>query len=86
MKKLKKAAKQTGIRQIAIAGGVSANSGLREALTKMGEKEGWRLCNDINLLGDLFGVTTAIDRMSRSKGGRGGIVVNVASILGLFNG
>ena len=34
MHKLKKAAKQTGIAEIAIAGGVSANSGLRQALKK----------------------------------------------------
>lgn len=39
--KLKKAARETGIRQIAIAGGVSANSGLRTALTQLGEKQGW---------------------------------------------
>lgn len=42
LKKLRKAAKQTGIQQIALAGGVSANSGLRSALGKMGEKEGWQ--------------------------------------------
>jgi N6-L-threonylcarbamoyladenine synthase len=41
LKKLKKAAEQTGITQIAIAGGVSANSGLREALENMGNTEGW---------------------------------------------
>ena len=41
MKKLRKAAQQTQIKEIAIAGGVSANSGLREAFAKMGEKEGW---------------------------------------------
>lgn len=41
MKKLKLAARQTGIREIAIAGGVSANSGLRSALEKLGEEEGW---------------------------------------------
>jgi len=41
MKKLRKAARQTGIREIAIAGGVSANSGLRNALEVWGEKEGW---------------------------------------------
>ncbi len=41
LKKLRKAARQTGIREIAIAGGVSANSGLRQALTAMGEQEGW---------------------------------------------
>ncbi len=41
LKKLRKAARQTGIKEIAIAGGVSANSGLRQALEEMGEKEGW---------------------------------------------
>lgn len=41
MKKLRKAARQTGIRQVAIAGGVSANSGLRQALAEWGEREGW---------------------------------------------
>jgi N6-L-threonylcarbamoyladenine synthase len=41
MKKLVKAAKQEGIKEIAIAGGVSANSGLRTAI-KNGEKRyGW---------------------------------------------
>lgn len=42
LKKLRKAAKQTGIWQIALAGGVSANSGLRTALGVLGEKEGWQ--------------------------------------------
>ncbi|MFN0036046.1 MAG: tRNA (adenosine(37)-N6)-threonylcarbamoyltransferase complex transferase subunit TsaD [Saprospiraceae bacterium] len=41
LKKLRKAARQTGIDEIAIAGGVSANSGLRNALEAWGEKEGW---------------------------------------------
>ena len=41
LKKLRKAARQTGIREIAIAGGVSANSGLRTGLEAMGKKEGW---------------------------------------------
>ncbi len=41
MKQLRKAAKKYGIREIAIAGGVSANSGLRKALADLGEKEGW---------------------------------------------
>ncbi|MCB0575305.1 MAG: tRNA (adenosine(37)-N6)-threonylcarbamoyltransferase complex transferase subunit TsaD, partial [Saprospiraceae bacterium] len=41
IKKLRKAARKTGIRHVAIAGGVSANSGLRKALEAMGEKEGW---------------------------------------------
>ena len=41
MRKLKKAADQTGIKHIGIAGGVSANSGLRNALTETGKKENW---------------------------------------------
>ncbi len=41
LKKLRKATRQTGIKQVAIAGGVSANSGLRNAFLAMGEKEGW---------------------------------------------
>jgi Metal-dependent proteases with possible chaperone activity len=41
MKKLRKAARQTVIKEIAIAGGVSANSGLRSALTEWGQNEGW---------------------------------------------
>lgn len=41
LRKLKKAARQTGINEIAIAGGVSANSGLRNAIREAGEKLGW---------------------------------------------
>ena len=40
--KLTKAAKQYDIRDIAIAGGVSANSGLRDAIAEEGRKRGWR--------------------------------------------
>jgi N6-L-threonylcarbamoyladenine synthase len=43
LKKLKKAAKLTGIREIAVAGGVSANSGLREALRQTALKQHWNL-------------------------------------------
>jgi N6-L-threonylcarbamoyladenine synthase len=39
MQKIRLAINQTGIREIAIAGGVSANSGLREAIVKLGETE-----------------------------------------------
>ncbi|WP_338733995.1 tRNA (adenosine(37)-N6)-threonylcarbamoyltransferase complex transferase subunit TsaD [Mangrovimonas cancribranchiae] len=39
--KLKLASKQTGIKHIAIGGGVSANSGIREALKKGEQKFGW---------------------------------------------
>ncbi len=43
LKKLKKAAKDLNIHDIAIAGGVSANSGLRTALLELGEKERWNI-------------------------------------------
>jgi N6-L-threonylcarbamoyladenine synthase len=42
MDKLIKAAKQTGIKDVTIGGGVSANSGLRERLVAEGRKRGWR--------------------------------------------
>ena len=41
MDKLIKAAKQTGIKEITIGGGVSANSGLRNRITEEGAKRGW---------------------------------------------
>ena len=43
MDRLEKACLQTGIRQVAIAGGVSANSGLRSELKKRGKKLGWHI-------------------------------------------
>ena len=39
--KLIKAAKQTGIREITIGGGVSANSGLRSRIEEEGRRRGW---------------------------------------------
>jgi len=41
--KLVKASIETGIKEIGIAGGVSANSGLREAVTAEAEKRGWNI-------------------------------------------
>ncbi|MFP4023255.1 MAG: tRNA (adenosine(37)-N6)-threonylcarbamoyltransferase complex transferase subunit TsaD [Thiohalospira sp.] len=41
MEKLEMASKQTGIKQIAVAGGVSANSGLRNALSEKANIYGW---------------------------------------------
>lgn len=40
--KLIKASEETGIKEIAIAGGVSANSGLRNAIVTEGEKRNWK--------------------------------------------
>ncbi|MCB9292364.1 MAG: tRNA (adenosine(37)-N6)-threonylcarbamoyltransferase complex transferase subunit TsaD [Lewinellaceae bacterium] len=41
LNKLSRAAGETGIREVAIAGGVSANSELRAALEKTGRENGW---------------------------------------------
>jgi len=43
MAKLKLASQQTGITEIAIAGGVSANSGLRNAIADMQSSAGWKV-------------------------------------------
>ncbi|MFW5762015.1 MAG: tRNA (adenosine(37)-N6)-threonylcarbamoyltransferase complex transferase subunit TsaD [Cyclobacteriaceae bacterium] len=42
MTKLVKAARKTGINEIAIAGGVSANAGLRKAIEEYANKYGWQ--------------------------------------------
>jgi len=42
MDKLKNAVKKTGIKEIAIGGGVSANSGIRNALIEAEKKYGWK--------------------------------------------
>jgi len=41
LNKLKKAAEQTGIKDVCIAGGVSANSGLRTEFENVGMEQGW---------------------------------------------
>jgi N6-L-threonylcarbamoyladenine synthase len=43
IRKLRKAVQETGINEIAIAGGVSANSGLREAVRTVAETEKWKV-------------------------------------------
>ena len=43
IKKLLKAVKKTGVKQVAIAGGVSANSGLRNKLEELGDDLGWKV-------------------------------------------
>lgn len=43
MKKLRQAAKDLGIRQVAVAGGVSANTGLREAFHDHARRYGWQV-------------------------------------------
>lgn len=43
LNKLRSATEQTGIRQVAIAGGVSANSGLRNGLHRLGSELDWEI-------------------------------------------
>lgn len=52
MDKLRKAVKATGIREVAVAGGVSANTGLRNAFHEHAAKYGW------NIFIPKFGYTT----------------------------
>jgi N6-L-threonylcarbamoyladenine synthase len=42
-RKLIQASEETGIREIAVAGGVSANSGLREAVHRIAGKQNWNV-------------------------------------------
>jgi N6-L-threonylcarbamoyladenine synthase len=42
LNKLKKAVQQTGVTQVCLAGGVSANSGLRKAFEELGNKMNWQ--------------------------------------------
>lgn len=43
LNKLVKASQETGVREISIAGGVSANSGLRKGLKEYGDKHQWNV-------------------------------------------
>ena len=43
LKKLVKAVNQTNVKQVCIAGGVSANSGLRNGLINLGQKKSWQV-------------------------------------------
>ena len=43
MNKLRLAVKDTGIKHVAVAGGVSANNGLRNAFREHAEKYGWTI-------------------------------------------
>ena len=63
MEKLELAVEQTSINQIAIAGGVSANSGLRNTLIKKRDIDGWniyipplRYCTDNAAMVGIVGV------------------------------
>jgi N6-L-threonylcarbamoyladenine synthase len=40
--KLEKAVRQTGIKEVCLAGGVSANSDLRKSFQELGKQRGWK--------------------------------------------
>jgi N6-L-threonylcarbamoyladenine synthase len=69
MFKLIRAAKQFGIRDIAAAGGVSANSGLRDALTAEGVRRGWRVfLPELRFTTDNAAMIAAAGRYARLAG------------------
>jgi N6-L-threonylcarbamoyladenine synthase len=43
LQRVENAVAQTGLKQVALAGGVSANSGLRQSLLQLGEEKGWQV-------------------------------------------
>jgi len=47
---------------------------------------GYKTCIDINLLGLSLGVFLAMEKMSTSKGKKGGRIINIASMAGLLEG
>lgn len=50
----------------------------------IGGESKWRLIIEINLVAVIEGTFLAVDYMSTKKGGSGGVVVNTASLAGLF--
>jgi len=47
---------------------------------------GWRNCMDINMMAVCAGTELALARMSVEGGGRGGLIVNTASLAGIVHG
>ena len=47
---------------------------------------GWRLCMDINIMSVMECTEYAIDKMDIRKGGKGGLIVNTASMAGIVSG
>merc|ERR1712179_50607 len=44
---------------------------------------GWRKCMDIDIMSVMAGTYLAMERMDKQKGGRGGLIVNTASVAGI---
>jgi len=51
-----------------------------------GRVAGWRRCMDINIIAVMEAAELVLERMSLEKGGRGGLLVNTASLAGIANG
>jgi len=47
---------------------------------------GWKKCMDVNIMAVMAGTELAMERMSLENGGRGGLVVNTASLAGIVHG
>ena len=47
---------------------------------------GWRLCMDINIMSVMECTEYVIDKMDIRRGGKGGLIVNTASMAGIVNG
>jgi len=47
---------------------------------------GWRRCMDINIIAAMEAAELVLERMSLEKGGRGGLLVNTASLAGIAQG
>lgn len=46
---------------------------------------GWRKCMEIDIIAVMEGTEVALERMSLDKGGRGGLIVNTASLAGIVS-
>jgi len=46
---------------------------------------GWKKCMMVNIIGVMTGVELAMERMSTANGGKGGLIVNTASMAGLIS-
>jgi len=46
---------------------------------------GWRKCLEIDIMGVMEGTEVALEHMSLEKGGRGGLIVNTASLAGIVS-
>jgi len=47
---------------------------------------GWRRCMDVNIMAVMEATELVLERMSLEKGGRGGLIVNTASLAGIVSG